>query len=172
MTLFLPILLVAFWLLAWGEITVANVLSGTVLVVLLLVTFPAARRSGPRARIRPVATGRLILYVIGQLVVSNVLVAREILSRRSSVKTGVLRFPLSRPSDVTTTLIASIIALTPGTMTVDVTSDPAAIDVHFLLLSDVDAARATVARLEQLVLAVFGEAPRDETEAVPNEENP
>ena len=55
------------------------------------------------------------------------------------------------------TLIANIIALTPGTMTVDVTPDPPMIYVHFLLLSDVAEARRAVARLERLVVAAIGD---------------
>jgi hypothetical protein len=40
-------LLVALWLLAWGEITLANVVSGAAVDAALLVEFPARpRRSG------------------------------------------------------------------------------------------------------------------------------
>jgi hypothetical protein len=41
-------------------------------------------------------------------------------------------------------------------MTVEVTRDPAVIQVHFLLLSDVQAAHRTLARLERLTHGVFG----------------
>lgn len=38
------LLLVALWLLAWGEVTVANVLSGTAVAAVLLVVFPPTRQ--------------------------------------------------------------------------------------------------------------------------------
>lgn len=157
MTIFLPLLLVGLWLLAWGNITVANIVSGIAVAAALLVAFPPGRPGRPHSRLHLFAVGRLLLYVLGQLVVSNVLVAREIVSRRSRIRTGVIAHRVQHPSDAGLTLIANVIALTPGTMTVDVTRDPPIIYVHFILLSDVDEARRAIARLERLVFAAIGE---------------
>ena len=104
-------------------------------------------------RVHPIALARLVGYVIAQLVVSNVLVAREIVSRRSRVRTGVVGYRVQQPSDLTLTLMSNILALSPGTMPVDVTHDPPMLYVHFLLLSDVEDARRTIGRLERLVVA-------------------
>jgi multicomponent Na+:H+ antiporter subunit E len=150
--LFLPVLLLALWLLAWGEISIANVVSGIALIVVLFLVFPTARHRGPRVRVHPIAVSRLVAYVLTQLAVSNVLVAREIVSRRSRMRTGVIGYRVQQPSDLTVTLMANILALTPGTMPVDVTHDPTTIYVHFLLLSDVEDARRTIGRLEKLVV--------------------
>lgn len=149
-------LLVAIWLLAWGDISVANVASGVVVAVILLVAFPPHRQAPSGQRISPVGAARLVLYVLAQLVPSNVLVAREIVSRRSRIRTGVLAYPLQHPSEEVVSLMAHVIALTPGTMTVEATRDPTVIYVHFLLLEDLDQARRTVARLERLALAALG----------------
>jgi multicomponent Na+:H+ antiporter subunit E len=157
LNILLPLLLLGLWLLAWGDITFANILSGIAVAAVLIIAFPSGRRLRPRTRVHPLAIGRLLLYVLGQLAVSNLLVAREILSRRSRVRTGVIGYPVQHSSDVVLTLIANIIALTPGTMTVDVTRDPPMIYVHFLLLSDVGEARRAIARLERLVVAALGE---------------
>ena len=159
MRFFLPGVLLGLWLLAWGEVSVANVVSGVVLIAVLLAAFPSARRSGPRVRVHPIALVRLGGYVLAQLTVSNVLVAREIVSRRSRVRTGVVGYRVQQPSDLTLTLMANIVALAPGTMPVDVTDDPPVLYVHFLLLSDVDAARRTMARLEQLIVAAIDSRP-------------
>jgi multicomponent Na+:H+ antiporter subunit E len=155
-------LLVAFWLLAWGEVSVANVASGLVVATVLLVAFPPHRRTGTGAGVSPLGVARLVLYVLGQLVPSNVLVARQILSRRSRIRTGVLAYPLHDPSEEVLSLMAHVIALTPGTMTVEATREPAVLYVHFLLLEDVDRARRTVGRLERLAVAALGR-----TEVVP-----
>jgi multicomponent Na+:H+ antiporter subunit E len=149
-------LLVGLWILAWGEASLANVLTGVAVAGALLVAFPLQRRSQVGLRLSPVGVGRLVLYVLAQLVPSNVLVAREVLSRRSRVRTGILAYPVQHPSDEVITLIANVIALTPGTMTVETTRDPPVIYVHFLLLNDVDKARRAIARLEELVVAALG----------------
>jgi multicomponent Na+:H+ antiporter subunit E len=153
--------LVALWLLAWGEVTVANVLSGVVVAIALLVAFPPRPTEEPRPRLRPLGIARLIGYVLVQLVVSNLLVTREVLSRRSRIQTGVLAHRVRHPSDAVLTVMANVIALSPGTMTVDVTRSPAVVYVHFLLLDDVENAREAVARLERLVVGALGGSPSD-----------
>lgn len=149
-------LLVLLWLLAWGEASFANVVSGLLLAVLLLVAFPPHRISESHWRLDPLAATRLVLYVLRQLVTSNVLVAREIVTPGSSVRQGVLAYRVQHPSDEVITLMANVIALTPGTMTVEATTDPAILYVHFLMFADVDAARAGIARLERLAVAALG----------------
>jgi multicomponent Na+:H+ antiporter subunit E len=149
-------LLLAVWLLAWGEVTTANVLTGLVLIGVLLVAFPAPRPRSTRGRLRPAAIARLVGYILHNLVVSNVLVARQILARRSRVNTGVIRYEVECGDDFVITLIANIIALTPGTMTVDATRQPPVLLVHFLLLDDVETARQSIAHLERLVVAAAG----------------
>jgi multicomponent Na+:H+ antiporter subunit E len=156
MRFFLPGFLLALWLLAWGEVSVGNVVSGIALIVVLLLAFPTTRHGGPRVRVHPIAMTRLVAYVLAQLVVSNVLVAREIVSRRSRVRTGVVGYRVQQPSDLTLTLMSNILALAPGTMPVDVTLDPPMLYVHFLLLSDVEDARRRIGRLETLVAAAVG----------------
>ncbi len=151
--------LLALWLLAWGEVSVGNVVSGIVLIVVLGLVFPSGRRRDARIRVHPVALVRLVGYVAVQLVVSTALVAREIVSRRSRVRTGVVGYRVREPSDVTLTLMANILALAPGTMPVDVTSDPPMLYVHFLLLSDVEDARRTIGRLESHVVAALRPSP-------------
>lgn len=149
-------LLVAFWLLAWGDVSVANVASGLIVAMVLLVAFPPHRSAGVGSRISPLGVTRLVLYVLGQLVPSNVLVTREILTRRKRIHTGVLAYPLEHPSDEVLSLMSHVLALTPGTMTVEATTDPAVIYVHFLLLDDLDGARRRVARLERLAVDALG----------------
>jgi multicomponent Na+:H+ antiporter subunit E len=147
--------LLVLWLLAWGDISTANVLSGAAFGSVLVIAFPPRRRSAVH-RLRPLGIVRLVLYVIGQLVVSNLIVARVILSRRSEVRTGVLAYHVQDASDQVLTLISNVIALTPGTMTVEVIREPPTIYVHFLLLDDPDSARDDIARLERLVVAALG----------------
>src|SRR5262245_731802 len=154
MRLYLGAFLLALWLLAWGELSVANIVSGVALIVVLMLAFLSPRDRD--TRVHPFAMVRLLVYVLGQLVVSNWLVAREIVSPRSRVQTGVVGYRVQQPSDLTLTLMSNILALAPGTMPVDVTNDPPTLYVHFLLLSDVEDARRRMARLETFVVAAVG----------------
>jgi multicomponent Na+:H+ antiporter subunit E len=91
-----------------------------------------------------------------QFVVSNALVAREIVARRSRVRTGIVACPLRTESEPIITLLANVLALSPGTMPVDVQTSPPVIHLHVLVLRDVARARRDVARLEELAVGAFG----------------
>jgi multicomponent Na+:H+ antiporter subunit E len=145
-------LLVALWLLAWGELTFANILSGTVVAAALLVAFPARRRAGRRLHPKVIGLARLAGYIAWQLIVSNIVMTRQILRRRPGASPGVLAHRLETPSEEVLTLMTSIIALSPGTMTADITEDSSVIYVHFFQLSDREAAHASLEKLERLVL--------------------
>jgi multicomponent Na+:H+ antiporter subunit E len=167
------VLLVALWLLAWGEITVANVISGVVVTVALLAVFPSRKRSDTNVELRAVGAVRLLAYIVAQLVRSNVVIAWEILRPRSTVRPGILAHRLQRPSEEVITVMTSVIALSPGTMTVDVDRDSTTVYVHFLLLRDVAAARASLVHLEELVVGAItaGDA-RSPSMSYANEESP
>jgi multicomponent Na+:H+ antiporter subunit E len=144
-------LLVILWLLAWGDISVANIVSGVAVAALLLLAFPVRGRGDGSVGLNVGGALRLAGYVVAQLVVSNLIMTREILRRRPGGHSGVLAYRLEHPSEQVLTLMTSIISLSPGTMTVDVASDSTTVYVHFFNLGDIEAARASLARLERLV---------------------
>lgn len=163
-------LLVLLWLLAWGELSLVNLLSGIAAATALLVAFPPGRRqSDRRIGVRPVGVARLAGYVLVQLVVSNVVMARNILSPRPDVRPGVLAHRLHRPSEEAVTVMTSIIALSPGTMTVDVDPASTTVYVHFFRLADVAAARAGLARLERLVVGALAPTSLHDRAGIPKE---
>jgi multicomponent Na+:H+ antiporter subunit E len=159
--------LVVLWLLAWGEASVANVLSGIVVAGALLVAFPAGPLAPGEVRLRPIGILRLTAYVVRQLVVSNVVMTRQILGRRAAARPGVLAHHLDQPSDEVVTLMSSVIALSPGTMAVDVDAASSAIHVHVFDLRDVDAARRSLVELEDLAAGAISRRPTDPAPGTP-----
>ncbi len=145
-------LLVGLWLLAWGEVSLANVVSGVAVATALLVAFPPGPRASGRLRFSAIGASRLAVYVVVQLVNSNVVMARQILGHRPDGRPGVLAHRLGQPSEEVVTVMTSVIALSPGTITVDVDPDSTTIYVHFFLLRDLEAARSSLARLEDLAV--------------------
>jgi multisubunit Na+/H+ antiporter MnhE subunit len=119
-------------------------------------------------RLRPLGILRLSAFVVRQLVVSNVVMTRQILRRRSEPSPGVVVHHLRRPSDEVVTLMSSVIALSPGTMAVDVDDTSSTISVHVFDLRDVDAAHRSLADLEDLVAgAITRPSPAPGTEVIP-----
>ena len=144
--------LMALWLLAWGEITLANVLSGTLVAAALLAAFPPERRTHGRLRISALGVARLAAYAAAQLVISNIVMTAQIIRRRPDPHPGVIAHRLQHPSEEVATVMTSVIALSPGTMTVDLDRHSSTIYVHFFRLRDVDAARSSLDRLERLAV--------------------
>jgi multicomponent Na+:H+ antiporter subunit E len=144
-------LLVTLWILAWGQITLANLVSGVVVTVALLLAFPPGRAGRGDLRFNAFGALRLAGYVVSQLVLSNAVMARQILRRDTARTPGVVAHRLHRDSEEVATVMSSVIALSPGTMTVDVARDSSIIYVHFFDLTDADAARAGLVRLERRV---------------------
>jgi multicomponent Na+:H+ antiporter subunit E len=89
--------------------------------------------------------------------VSNVQLTRDVLTRRPTIHTGVVACPLQAPSTRLVTVLVSLLALTPGTMPVDLELDlePPVLHIHVTHLGDPDSIRRAVAHLETLVLSAF-----------------
>ena len=153
------VLLVVLWLLAWGDFSVANLVSGVVVAVALLLSCPSAPRTSDSTRLDVLGALRLGAYVVTQLVLSNLVMTRAILLYRSAAQPGVLAHVLHQPSEEVVTVMTSIIALSPGTMTVDVDRASSTIYVHFFRLTDIDAARSALDRLERLVVGAISAVP-------------
>ena len=155
--------IVVMWVLAWGSITLANVLGGVVVATVVLFVAPDSVAGGDRGRrwpvIRPLAFTRLLVFVLVELVRSNVVLTREVLARRSRLHAGVMAVPLPSCSDALLTLISNILALTPGTNPVHVERDPTVIYVHVLWMHDVERSRAEVLRLADLAFRAFSRNP-------------
>jgi multicomponent Na+:H+ antiporter subunit E len=79
-----------------------------------------------------------------------------VLSPRLRVQPGIFAFPLTVTSDVEITLLANLITLTPGTLSVDVSEDRKTLYVHALDCSDPEGARRDIAEgFERKILEVF-----------------
>jgi multicomponent Na+:H+ antiporter subunit E len=154
--LWLLVALVAIWILSWGGLTWANLVSGIAVAVGTLVAAPGVRGRTHAPVIRPIPTLVLAAHVLRDVVVSNVQLARLVVARRPRIATGVVRVPLAGCSDAVLTTIVNLVAMTPGTMTVEVGHDPTVIYVHVLYLDDPDAVRQGIWRLRDRLLRAFG----------------
>jgi multicomponent Na+:H+ antiporter subunit E len=152
-------LLVTLWILAWGQLTLANLLSGLLVATALLLAFPRRRREDGHVRLSGLGIVRLVAYVAAQLVTSNIVMIRQVLQRSTVRRPGVLAHRLRHPSAHVATAMSSIIALSPGTMTVDVAADSSVLYVHFFDIVDVGGARAALRRLERFVTDALARRP-------------
>ena len=79
-----------------------------------------------------------------ELVIANIRMARFTLGPLRDLRPGIVAVPLEEMSDMEITTLANLITLTPGTMTVDVSSDRRCLYVHCMDASDPDAIRREI----------------------------
>jgi multicomponent Na+:H+ antiporter subunit E len=148
--------LVAIWVLLWGSASPANVLSGIAVAAILIYAVPGIRRRGGPLVVRPVAVLRLVGRVLRTTVQANVVLAREVLTRESHIRTGIVAVPLPPCSEELVTLIANLLALAPGTMPLEVETEPNVLYVHILHLHDIERARRDIQGLTADAVRAFG----------------
>jgi multicomponent Na+:H+ antiporter subunit E len=147
--------LLAIWVALWGEISLANVLSGLLVGGGLILLFPTAG-PGPLGYLRPLRALKYAGYFLYKLCESTVIVAWEVLSPGSNINEGVVAVPITGASDAVVTLVANSISLTPGTLTIEVRREPATLYIHVLHLRSIEATRLEILELERLALEAFG----------------
>jgi multicomponent Na+:H+ antiporter subunit E len=84
---------------------------------------------------------RLFAY---ELAMSAYKVARMALRRDLDLQPGIFSYETELASDAEITLLANLITLTPGTLTVDISDDRRTLYIHAVDCSDVEATRADI----------------------------
>ncbi|MCD7059422.1 Na+/H+ antiporter subunit E [Pelagibacterium xiamenense] len=134
-------LLVLILAIVWGAVTgsfgIMNLLLGlgVAVIALFFVRDRVTRPNLLRRMWRIVSLIGLFLYELMMSAIRvAVLVAAPDMGRR--VRPAIIAYPLTVTSDVEITLLSSLITLTPGTLSVDVSKDRKTLYVHVLELHD------------------------------------
>lgn len=99
---------------------------------------------------------RLVVFFIKALFVSNLRVLWDVVTPAHISRPGIIRLPLDARTDLEIMLVANLISLTPGTLSIDVSEDRRYLYVHVMFLDDVEeACRELKEGLERRVLEVL-----------------
>jgi multicomponent Na+:H+ antiporter subunit E len=131
----LNLLLALTWAALQGDLNTVNLVIGFVISASLIYPF---RRMFFRPRyFRKGALGlTLALVFIRELILSNIAVLRVVLNPWVRVRSGVIAVPTELTKDIALTMLANMITLTPGTLTLDISPDRRYLYVHTLNLDD------------------------------------
>lgn len=98
----------------------------------------------------------LAFFFLKELAVSNLRVLWEVISPKQINRPGIIGVPLDARSDLEIFLVANLISLTPGTLSVDLSDDRQTLYVHVMFLDSIEASRAAIKKgLERRVLEVM-----------------
>lgn len=85
---------------------------------------------------RAYKVGNLALTFIYELVLSAIRVAAIVLRPKIDLEPGIIAYPLTVDRDFEITMLANLITLTPGTLSVDVSNDRKTLYVHCIDVPD------------------------------------
>jgi multicomponent Na+:H+ antiporter subunit E len=120
----------------------------------LWITRPLFGPSGYFLRV--IRLFRLALTFIWELMVSNFRVLWDVVTPTHFSRPAVIGVPLDARSDFEIMVVANMISLTPGTLSLDVSEDRSTLYVHVMFVDDVETTRAQIKeRIEKRVLEAF-----------------
>lgn len=143
----LSLLLGLAWLLL-NESASAGHLLLAVLAGLAVPLLTARYRVDPPRLRRPGVALRLLLRVLGDIVLSNVEVARRVLGPEAAIRARFVWVPLTIRDPHGIVALAGIVTLTPGTLSSDLSADRRHLLVHALHCPDDAAERRLIADIQ------------------------
>lgn len=153
--LIVNLLMGVMWVAVSGSATVHNLLFGFCLSV-MIVWLLREQVNSANYLVRMVRIFSLFGLFMVELAKSAWKVTVLVLSPKLHVQPGIFAYPLKVTSDIEITLLANLITLTPGTLSVDVSEDRKTLYVHALDCSDPEGARRDIADgFERKILEVF-----------------
>ncbi len=142
------LLLAAVWVGLTGVLSLSNLAAGGAIGWLVLI--PALRREArPSRGLRLARLPRLpgfALFFLGQMVLSSLRIARDVIAPRPRLRPGILAVPLDAESDGEIAALVTLVTLTPGTLSLDLSDDRRTLYVHAAYLEDPERAKADIKR--------------------------
>lgn len=80
----------------------------------------------------------LIIYFLKALIKASLRVSYDIITPKYSMKPALVAIPLDAKSDLEITLLANLITLTPGTLSIDISKDKKTLLIHEVYVNDGD----------------------------------
>lgn len=145
------------WILLWGNISAANVVSGLAVAILItvLLPLPAVPVEG---RLRPLALAAVAVRAAGYLAQSSVQVAWLAVKPGPPPRSAVLRAQLEVKSELVLALAVNIINLIPGSIVLEIDPSRRVIYVHVIDVGSphaVDRFYRQTAQMERLLIAAL-----------------
>lgn len=149
------IFLAAVWTAAWGKFTLLNLAVGFLLGYAVLSLggdlFGSRSYSGRLPRLI-----EFLLFFAWEVLVANLRLAYDVITPRHHMRPGVIAMPLEAETDGEILLLASVITLTPGTLSLDVSPDRKFLYVHSMYILDAeDEKRKLKHGFERRILALL-----------------
>lgn len=144
MKMFLYNIALAFlWAVLHGAVEDTNLIIGFIVGYIILGTIRLNNQSTSYfAKVSQVV--RFVLVFLKELLVSSIRVAYDVVTPTDHAKPGVIAVPIDAETDAEIALLANVITLTPGTLSLDVSEDRKTLYIHAMFIDDPDALRREI----------------------------
>ncbi|EIA20328.1 Na+ H+ antiporter subunit E [Listeria fleischmannii 1991] len=153
--LIINVILACLWMFLESSFTFGTFIIGFVIGIVLL--FFMRRFLGSTFYLfRLFALIKLLYNFLHDLVVSTVHVSRIVLKKDMNIRPGIFRYDTLLETDWEVTMLALMITLTPGTLSIDISDDYKSIYVHSLHVPNIEEEIATIRKsYEGAIMEVF-----------------
>lgn len=131
------ILLMLMWVFLTGSYEVSSFTFGFMIGFIIMWIIGSQKESNKYVKILPRIIG-FIFYFLYEVIVANIQVAYEVMTPNLYVKPGIIKIPLDVETNVEISILANLITLTPGTLSIDVSDDKKVLYVHSMYVKDRD----------------------------------
>lgn len=137
------VMLALAWAALTGKLNSLNLLLGFALGALVLwLMGPVLGRPHYIRKLGQVIS--FALFFLWELFLSNLRVAYEVITPGHNMRPGVVAVPLDAQTPQEITLLANLITLTPGTLSLDVSADRKMLYIHAMYVDDIEEFRRSI----------------------------
>jgi multicomponent Na+:H+ antiporter subunit E len=106
------------------------------------------------------------LFFLKEMLLANLRVAADVVTPTHYMRPRVLAVPMDAETDVEITALANLISLTPGTLSLDVSSDRRTLFIHAMYAADPDRVRGEIKQgMERRLLGITRDTPVERRQA-------
>ena len=152
----LNILLTFVWVALTGHMDYANFAFGYTLGFFILWMVNRSIRANTEYFYRVPKIFAFIFLFFYDLLKANFEVMKDVVTPNYNMKPGIVKYELEAKTDFEITMLANMIALTPGTVVVDLSKDKKFMYIHVMYLTDKEAFKSNLNnRIERKLLDII-----------------
>ncbi|MCS3924192.1 Na+/H+ antiporter subunit E [Methanosalsum natronophilum] len=158
--LIFSVLFGALWCGVHGIIDIQNFLFGMLLgffVIVLLKNLYSFEEDVSFIKVINKIPKKILFFIVLtiEVIKANIILAKIVLSPRLNITPGTIEYHLNVKTDTGITVIANTISLTPGTITLDVSTDKSMLYIHSIQADEPSKICGNIQKLEKYVLEAF-----------------
>lgn len=129
------IILTIIWVFLTGSFEAVNFIFGFVVNFFILWIISSKDGDDKYFKLIPKLIS-FFFFFLWEVIVANIQVAYEVMTIKHNMKPGIVKVPLDAETNLEITLLANLITLTPGTLSLDVSDDKKVLYIHTMYVHD------------------------------------